>query len=84
MFSTMVDVNGDGVVSEQELQQSLADCAAIDAAVTGRCAMPRDLHAARARHAWGRAAQGAARRAPAPASPACSGERDWAMRWRRA
>ncbi len=42
MFSTMVDVNGDGVISEQEMQQSLADCAAIDAAVTG--ARPACVH----------------------------------------
>ncbi|KAG2494439.1 hypothetical protein HYH03_007491 [Edaphochlamys debaryana] len=34
LFAAMVDVNGDGQVSEEELMQSLADCANIDAVVT--------------------------------------------------
>jgi hypothetical protein len=33
MTATMLDINGDGAVSEAELTQSLADCAGIDAAV---------------------------------------------------
>jgi hypothetical protein len=33
LFVAMVDVNGDGAVSEEELLQSVVDCASIDEAV---------------------------------------------------
>lgn len=35
LFVAMVDVNGDGVISEAELLQSVADCASINSTVAG-------------------------------------------------